>query len=124
MPDKAQESEKSAHPLDGAQKSDKAVADTGPYRTAECRGLLEKYRARLETATGRCEQTLDCGRHGGVDPDNVCGVATDALTAKALAGVRLEMNDAGCMAFPYSCPAHLPKCIDGLCAFEVHSPTD
>ena len=121
MPDNVEESDKAAHPLDKTQDSDKAaVSDTGPYRTAQCQGLLEKYRARLVTAAGSCEQTSDCGHHGGVDPDNVCGGATDARTAKALSDVRLEMDDAGCMALPYSCPAHLPKCIDGLCGFEIH----
>lgn len=85
------------------------------YRTPVCRELLSRYRKVQADASGTCRTSEECGLYGGVDPDDVCGGVTDMTAVRALRKVRADMDDAGCMALPYSCPALEAKCVRGQC---------
>lgn len=103
-----------------ARPAPSSTATTGEdanriYGTAACRDLADRYDDRLAAAAGTCVADADCGRFGGVQPDDVCGGVTDAATATALTSIRAEMDDAGCMALPYSCPALEARCVAGMC---------
>ncbi len=105
----------------GAGTPSSASPASGPAHTnvtstgERCDELLAQYRAALAAGTGHCAADVDCVAYGGVDPEAVCGGATDADTAHELARIVDERASARCPVPGYSCPPIEPRCADGTC---------
>jgi hypothetical protein len=91
------------------------AVEPAPTASTTCSDLLVRYRTVLASATGTCASDADCAIYGGLDPDDVCGGATDADTARRLAEIADESTAAGCPRPGYSCPAIAVRCTDGFC---------
>lgn len=64
---------------------------------------------------GTCELDAECAPYGGLDPDDVCGGATDVATALRLEEIDAESTEAGCPRPGHSCSVIEPACVNGLC---------
>ncbi len=74
-----------------------------------------RYRETVAAGTGRCARDADCVAYGGVDPEDLCGGATDAETGRALREISAELDSARCPRPGYSCPAIERRCVAGTC---------
>ncbi|NUP13635.1 MAG: hypothetical protein HOW73_46970 [Polyangiaceae bacterium] len=80
-----------------------------------CSDIIARYRARVAQGTLQCTSDAGCSRHGGVDPDDVCGGPIDAESGRALSKISSEIEEKGCPRLGYSCPAVELKCVEGTC---------
>jgi hypothetical protein len=101
--------------LAGCRREAAPRADVKAVPGDHCAALLADYRAVLTAASGRCEVDADCVPYGGVDPDAVCGGATDVETGRALARIAHQRVEARCAAPGYSCAPIDAHCADRVC---------
>jgi len=86
-----------------------------PTASATCGDFVARYREVLASGARTCRSDTDCAVYGGLDPENVCGGATDAETARALTQIGDESDAAGCPRPGYSCSPIALRCLDGFC---------
>lgn len=113
------------HDAPGPGDGDRAQRGGGgpPPASDACASVQERFKARLDRASGACTTDADCGCYNPVHGALGCGGRTDAATAAALRELEAEFHRHGCR-WPHQCAPQEcePACVAGRCGATAVGP--